>query len=45
MNWKLYDTDNYEEWGGLTALFIESVNADKTLLEDSYIKKWYRLSC
>ena len=30
---------------GLTALFIELVNADKTLLEDSYIKKWYRLSC
>ncbi len=21
------------------------VNADKALLEDSYIKKWYRLSC
>lgn len=45
LNWKLYDAGNYEEWDGLTALFIELVNADKTLLEDSYIKKWYRLSC
>ena len=45
LNWKLYDAGNYEEWDGLTALFIELVNADKTLLEDTYIKKWYRLSC
>lgn len=45
LNWKLYDAGNYEEWDGLTALFIELVKADKTLLEDSYIKKWYRLSC
>ena len=30
---------------GLTVLFVELVNADKSLLEDSYIKKWYRLSC
>ena len=45
LNWKLYDAGNYEEWDGLTGLFIELVNADTTLLEDSYIKKWYRLSC
>jgi len=45
MNWKLYDAGTYEEWDGLTALFIELVTADKTLLEDTYIKKWYRLSC
>lgn len=32
-------------WDGLTTLFVELVNADKTLLEDTYIKKWYRLSC
>lgn len=45
LNWKLYDAGNYEEWDGLTELFIELVNADKTLLEDAYIKKWYKLSC
>ncbi len=45
LNWKLYDAGNYEEWDGLTALFIELVNSDKSLLEDSYIKKWYKLSC
>lgn len=44
LNWKLYDAGNYEEWDGLTGLFIELVNADTTLLEDSYIKKWYKLS-
>ena len=45
LNWELYDAGNYEEWDGLTGLFIELVNADTTLLEDSYIKKWYKLSC
>ena len=45
LNWELYDAGNYEEWDGLTALFIELVNSDKSLLEDSYIKKWYKLSC
>ena len=45
LNWKLYDAGNYEEWDGLTGLFIELVNADTTLLEDSYIKKSYKLSC
>jgi len=45
LNWKLYDAGDYEEWDGLTALFVELVNANKSLLEDSYIKRWYRLSC
>ena len=45
LNWKLHDAGSYEEWDGLTTLFVELVNADKTLLEDLYIKKWYRLSC
>ena len=40
LNWKLYDAGNDEEWDGLTGLFIELVNADKTLLEDSYIRKY-----
>ena len=44
LNWKLFDAGNYEEWDGLTALFVELVNADKSLLEDLYIKRWYRLS-
>ena len=29
---------------GLTALFIKLVEADHSLLEDAYIKKWHRLS-
>ena len=40
-NWTLEQLN----WDGLTTLFVELVNADKTLLEDTYIKKWYRLSC
>lgn len=44
LQWKLYEAGNYEDWDGLTELFIALVNADLTLLKDAYIKKWYKLS-
>lgn len=44
LQWKLYDAGKYEEWDGLTKLFVEMVDADMSLLEDTYIKKWYKLS-
>ena len=42
--WRLYGAGDYEEWDGLTALFVELVDADSSLLRDGYIKKWYKLS-
>lgn len=44
LNWKLHEAGKLEEWDGLTALFVKLVEADSSLLEDSYIKKWHRLS-
>lgn len=44
LRWELKGAGNYEEWDGLTTLFVELVEADSSLLEDAYIKKWYNLS-
>lgn len=44
LNWKLYDAGDYDKYDGLTGLFTKLVEADKKLLSDSYIKRWYRLS-
>ena len=44
LNWKLYDAGDYDKYDGLTELFTKLVEADKKLLSDSYIKRWYRLS-
>ena len=44
LNWKLYAAGNYEEWDGLTGVFVELVEKDESLLDDTYIKKWYHLS-
>ena len=44
LQWELYDAGSFQEWDGLTRLFVELVEANETMLSDSYIKKWYRLS-
>ena len=44
LNWKLYDAGNYNEYDGLTALFVKLIEADKELLSDAYIKRWYKLA-
>jgi len=44
LNWKLYATGNYEDWDRLTGVFVELVEKDASLLEDTYIKKCYHLS-
>ena len=44
LNWKLHDAGNYNEYDGLTEIFIKLVRSDEALLKDAYIKKWYRLS-
>lgn len=42
--WEMKEAGRYEEWDGLTGLFVALVEADVSLLEDVYIKKWYNLS-
>ena len=44
LQWSLYPPGDIKDWDGLTHLFISLVEADKQLLNDSYIKKWYILS-
>jgi len=44
LNWQLYEAGRMEDWDGLTGLFAELVEANLTLLQDPYIKKWHRLS-
>lgn len=44
LNWQLHEAGKFEDWDGLTALFVKLVEADSLLLEDAYIKKWYKLS-
>ncbi len=44
LNWKLYDAGNYNEYDGLTALFVKLTEANKELLSDAYIKRWYKLA-
>lgn len=44
LNWQLHEAGRMEDWDGLTRLFAKLVEADLTLLQDPYIKKWYRLS-
>jgi len=44
LQWKLYDAGDFQEWDGLTGLFVELVEANTEMLNDSYIKKWYKLS-
>ena len=44
LQWKLCEPGKYGEWDGLTALFVALVEVDSSLVEDAYIRKWYKLS-
>ncbi len=44
LQWSLYPAGDYEEWDGLTNLFIMLVEQNKELLKDAYIKRWYAIS-
>lgn len=44
LNWQLYAAGNYDDYDGLTELFMKLVEAERELLKDAYIKRWYKLS-
>lgn len=44
IHWKLYPKGDLAEWDGLTTLFLQLVRSDKELLNDAYIKSWYKVS-
>ena len=44
IHWKLYPKGVISEWDGLTKVFLELVDNNRELLEDAYIKSWYKVS-
>ena len=44
LQWKLYPRGEIVEWDGLTSVFLKLVEKDKELLEDHYIRSWYKVS-
>lgn len=44
IHWELYPKGNISEWDGLTRVFLQLVENDKELLNDSYIKSWHKVS-
>ena len=44
INWELHPVGSLSEWDGLTKLFVELVDKNNYLLQDSYIKSWYKIS-
>lgn len=44
IHWKLYPKGEISEWDGLTKVFLELVDNNQELLEDAYIKSWYKVS-
>lgn len=44
LRWELYPAGNFEEWDGLTKMFVEMVDNDECLFKDKYIKTWYNAS-
>lgn len=44
MRWSLYKPGDFNEWDGLTKQFMTIVDNDHELLQDNYIKSWYKAS-
>ena len=44
LRWNLYPAGDFNEWDGLTKLFVKLVEKDELLLKDNYIKSWYNAS-
>ena len=44
IHWSLYPKGDISDWDGLTTTFLQLVRNDKELLNDAYIKSWYKVS-
>ena len=42
LGWVLHPPGVLSEWDGLTALFVELIESDRSVLEDTYLRRWYR---
>jgi hypothetical protein len=41
LGWSLCPVGSLTDWDGLTALFLDFVNAQRSVLEDKYLRRWY----
>ena len=44
MRWSLYEAGDFNAWDGLTNQFVSMVQNTPELMEDLYIKNWYKAS-
>ncbi len=44
IHWNLHPKGNIRDWDGLTGVFVELVDKNKRLLNDTYVKNWYNVS-
>jgi len=41
LGWSLCPAGSLADWDGLMALFVEFVDSERSVLEDSYLRRWY----
>jgi hypothetical protein len=41
LGWSLYPAGSPGAWDGLTAIFVEFVDSERSVLEDAYLRRWY----
>lgn len=44
IQWTLYPQGNIKDWDGLSKSFIKLVDSRQEVLEDNYIRTWYKVS-
>ena len=44
MRWSLFDAGDFNDWDGLTKQFVLFVESNSELLQDNYIKSYYKAS-
>jgi HNH endonuclease len=41
LGWSLYPPGHMKDWDGLLGWFIDQANADRTVLDDPYLRRWF----
>jgi hypothetical protein len=41
LGWNLHPPGELREWDGLTGLFLNFTQSDRSVLDDPYLKRWY----
>jgi hypothetical protein len=41
LGWSLWPPGSLADWDGLTRLFLEFIDSDRSILEDGYLRRWH----